>query len=671
MKIESIFIFINNSLQLRVWVKVNDHAAWLFINNDCMKNYIFSEFAREAQISTQKKKESYNLRNFDETLMKYNNKLIDQETWFIHLRLEQHWKKLCLNVTKQSGSNIVLDISWLHIINSMIDWINETIAFLNTEMTRLHLILKSSQNVKIFIMMSKEMREEFREINDAQMLWSREIQSDHLKNLVIAIISKEYQKYKILFKKESDQKTLLKHQSWNHEIKLVDGKKLTKQFIYSLLTEKLNALWQYLKKNMWKEFIRESQSSAEYSILFVLKLNESLRLCVDYKTLNNIMIKNSYSLSLIAELQNRLQDAQWFMKFNILETFNRIWIKEEDEWKTVFCTQLEYYEYLIMFFDLINASVTFQIFVNNVLRRYLNQFIIVYLNDILVYSKTKKEHVQHVKKVLQTLKKVNLCIKSGKSEFHVQSVQFLKFIIMSQSLRMNSKKIEAVTTWLTSKSKIEVQFFLKFANFYRRFIERYFRIISSLMNLTRKNISFVWTEKAEEAFKKLKKLFISQSVLIMFESRKLITLEINASDEAIEACISQSDDKKRLHLIAFHSRKLTEVKLNYEIHNKKLLTTVNFFKQWRVYLKESRHQIQVYTDHKNLLYFMITKVLNRRQIRWLKKLSSYNFQIQYQKESENSKIDVLSRRADHMTDKSQVNQTILQENSDDSIVYNR
>ncbi len=296
------------------------------------------------------------------------------------------------------------------------------------------------------------MRSELKNSLDAQMLWSREIKS----NLAIVEISKEYQKYKILFEKESDQEILLKHQSWNHEIKLIDDKKLMKQFIYSLLTEKLNALRQYLKENMQKEFIRESQSSAKYSILFVSKLNESLRLCVDYRALNNITIKNSYSLSLISELQDRLQRAQWFTKFDILEAFNWIWIKEEDEWKTVFCTWLEHYEYLIMSFDLINASVTFQTFVNNILQCYLNQFIIVYLNDILVYSKTKKEHMQHVKKILQTLKKVDLCIKSEKSEFHVQSVQFLKFIVMSQNLRMNSKKIEAVTTWSTSKSKIEV-----------------------------------------------------------------------------------------------------------------------------------------------------------------------------------------------------------------------
>ncbi len=400
----------NDSTQLRVWIKINDHTACLFIDSDCTRNYMFSEFAKKAQISLQKKEEFYNLWNFGEILMKYNNELIDQKTRLIHLRLECHWEKLHLDVTKQSDSDIVLDISWLRMINSMIDWVNETIAFLHTETTRLHSILKSSKNVKIFAMTTNDMRSELKNSSDAQMLWSRKIKS----NLAIVEISKEYQKYKILFEKESDQETLLKHQSWDHEIKLIDDKKLTKQFIYSLLTEKFDALWQHLKENMWKEFIKESQSSAEYSILFVSKLNESLRLCVNYRALNNITIKNSYSLSLISELQDRLQRAQWFMKFDILEAFNWIRIKEEDEWKTVFCTRLKHYEYLIMSFDLINASVTFQTFVNNVLR--------CYLNDILVYSKTKKEHVQHVRKILQTLKKVNLRIKSEKSEFHVQSV---------------------------------------------------------------------------------------------------------------------------------------------------------------------------------------------------------------------------------------------------------
>ncbi len=154
-------------MQLRVWVKINDHTARLFIDSDCTENYMFSEFARKAQIFMQKKKESYNLQNFNETLMKYNNELIDQETRLIHLRLERHWKKLCLDVMKQSDSNIVLDISWLHMINSMIDWINEIIAFLHTKMTWLHSILKSSESVKIFAMTANDMRSKLKNSSDA------------------------------------------------------------------------------------------------------------------------------------------------------------------------------------------------------------------------------------------------------------------------------------------------------------------------------------------------------------------------------------------------------------------------------------------------------------------------------------------------------------------------
>ncbi len=159
------------------------------------------------QISLQKKKESYNLQNFNETFMKYNNELINQEIQLIHLRLKCHWKKLCLNVIKQSDSNIVLNISWLHMINLIIDWVNETIVFLHIKMMWLHLILKSSKNVKIFVITVNNICSELKNSSNAQMLWSRKIKS----NFAIVKISKKYQKYKILFEKESDQETLFKH----------------------------------------------------------------------------------------------------------------------------------------------------------------------------------------------------------------------------------------------------------------------------------------------------------------------------------------------------------------------------------------------------------------------------------------------------------------------------
>ena len=261
----------------------------------------------------------------------------------------------------------------------------------------------------------------------------------------------------------------------------------TKQLIYSLSPKNLNALQEYLEENLWKEFIWESQSSARYSIPFVPKSDSLLRLCVDYWALNNITVKNSYLLPLISELQDQFQGVQWFTKFDISGAFNQIRIKEGDKWKTTFWMRSELYEYLVMPFRLTNASATFQTFINNVLREYLNQFIVVYLDDILIYFKTKKQHVQHVCRVLQALQDAGLRVKSKKSLFHFKEVHFLGFIVTSEGLWMNSEKIQSVVEWSVSRNIKKVQFFLGFTNFYRKFIEKYLKIASPLIKLIRKD----------------------------------------------------------------------------------------------------------------------------------------------------------------------------------------
>ena len=207
-----------------------------------------------------------------------------------------------------------------------------------------------------------------------------------------------------------------------------------KQSIYPLSPEKLDALRKYLDENLRKGFIRESQSPAGYPILFIPKSDGGLRLCVDYRQLNNITIKNSYPLPLISQLQDQLQGAKWFTKFDIPGAFNRIRVKAGDEWKIAFRTRLGHYEYLVIPFGLTNTPATFQVYINNILRKYLDHFVIVYLDDILVYLKTRDEHVQHVKKVLQTIKEADLRIKLSKTKFHKQSVPFLGFIVSDKGL---------------------------------------------------------------------------------------------------------------------------------------------------------------------------------------------------------------------------------------------
>ena len=183
--------------------------------------------------------------------------------------------------------------------------------------------------------------------------------------------------------------------------------------------------------------------------------------------------------------------------------------------------------------------------------------------------------------------------------------------------------------WPVLKNVKEVQSFLGFMNFYRKFIEKYSKIASPLMELTRKDQKFEWSPEAQKAFDELKKRFTSQPILMSFDPEKPIMLETDASDGAIGACISQPDDKGRLRPVAFYSRKFSSAEMSYEIHDKELLAIVNAFKQWRVYLKGPKHEVQVYSDHKNLLYFTTMKVLNRRQVRWSEELSQYNFRIHY------------------------------------------
>jgi hypothetical protein len=221
-----------------------------------------------------------------------------------------------------------------------------------------------------------------------------------------------------------------------------------------------------------------------------------------------------------------------------------------------------------------------------------------------------------------------------------------------------------VLDWPKPSTVREVQAFLGFANFYRRFIEGYSRIAKPLTELTRKDQASVWTKEAEQAFLELKGRFTGAPILCMFDPEKRIILEPDASGYAIGACLSQPDEQGKLRPNAYHSRKLAPAELNYEIHDKELLAIVEAFKQWRVYLEGSRYPVKVWTDHKNLIYFTTTKVLNKRQVRWSEALSAFNFNITHRKGSENARADALSRRGDYVKTTAERPQAILKQGRD-------
>ena len=246
----------------------------------------------------------------------------------------------------------------------------------------------------------------------------------------------------------------------------------------------LGELCKYLDKNLKKRFIRKSQSSAGNPILFIPKKNRSLRLCVDYWKLNNITVKNRYPLPNISKLQDQLSGAQWFTKLDLRGAYNLIWIKPGEEWKIAFQTRYGLYKSMVMPFGLTNAPATCQEVINNALREYFDIFVIAYLDNILIYSYTMDNHVQHLKLVLDCLQRKNLLIKPEKCDFHKQKVFYLGFLIGRDGMSIDPEKLRAVKDWERPTNVKEVWSFLGFIIYNRKFIEGYSKKALPLTNLT-------------------------------------------------------------------------------------------------------------------------------------------------------------------------------------------
>ena len=250
--------------------------------------------------------------------------------------------------------------------------------------------------------------------------------------------------------------------------------------------DELRVIRKYLKDSLSKNWIRASRSPAAAPVLLVKKPGGGIRFCVDYRGLNDITVKNWYPLPLIRETLDRLSQAKYYTKLNIIAAFNRMRIKEGEEWKTVFQTRYGLFKYLVMPFKLHGAPATFQYFINDVLQEHLDIFVSAYINDLLIYSKTLWEHKEHVRQVLSKLREAGLQVDIKKCEFHVEEVLYLGIIIGKHGIKMDPAKVAAIREWTRPQTVKDVQLFLGFANFYRRFIKGFSEVAKPLLALTGK-----------------------------------------------------------------------------------------------------------------------------------------------------------------------------------------
>jgi hypothetical protein len=359
---------------------------------------------------------------------------------------------------------------------------------------------------------------------------------------------------------------------------------------------------------------------------FIKKKDGSLRPVQDYRKLNSGTIKNEYPLPLIPELIDKLKGAKVFSKMDLRSGYNNVRIKEGDEWKAAFKTNQGLFEPLVMFFGLTNSPATFQAMMNNLLRDLIDAGkVVVYMDDILVFTATLEEHRAIVKEVLKRLKESDLFLKPEKCKFEVDSVDFLGLIVSHNQLRMDPVKIAGIREWPTPRRVKEVQSFLGFGNFYRRFIKDFSKIAKPLFTLTKKDQKWDWTTEAQSAFETLKTAFTSSPVLIMPNPDKPYRVEVDASEYATGGILQQLGDDGLWHPCAFVSKGLDETQRNYDIHDKELLAIIRALEDWRHYLEGAKHTVEIFTDHKNLEYFTKSQKLSRRQAQWALFLTRFDF----------------------------------------------
>jgi hypothetical protein len=362
-------------------------------------------------------------------------------------------------------------------------------------------------------------------------------------------IPPEYQDFGSLFSEE-ESRTLPPHRPYDHTIPLKEGATPSFGPLYALSHKELEVLRQWLDDNLAKGFIRSSSSPAASPILFVKKPGGELRLCVDFRDLNEKTVKNRYPLPLFRETLMRLHKARVFTKLDIRSAYNLIRMAPGEEWKTAFRTRYGFFESLVMPFGLTNAPASFQHFINDTLHEYLDVFCTAYLDDILIYSEREEEHTNHVRSVLSALSRAGLNLKPEKCEFRRSSVKYLGMIISNSGCGLDPAKVSTVQEWPTPRNVKDVQSFLGFANFLRRFILGYSRIVAPLTKLTRKGIPFKWEHDQQEAFDELKQAFTTAPVLRHFDPDLPITVETDASDYVSAGILSQHDPEGRRHPVA-------------------------------------------------------------------------------------------------------------------------
>lgn len=431
-----------------------------------------------------------------------------------------------------------------------------------------------------------------------------------------------------------------------HRINIVPGSVPPFKPGFRMNAAELAELNKQLQELLDKGWIRPSSSMYGAPVLFVRKPDGTLRMCIDYRALNQQTVRDRYPLPRIDELLDQLGGAAVYSRLDLASGYYQMRMHPDDVHKSAFTCRYGLFEWTVMPMGLTNAPSAFMRHMHRVFGRCLDRFLVVYLDDLLLFSRSVDEHVVHLREVLGKLREHQLFAKPSKCEFGQEEIAFLGHRVSKAGIKMDPTKVKAVVDWPKAQDVSQLRSFMGLANYFRRFVHKFAQIAAPLTDLLNKKVlEEHWGESQDAAFAKLKQALVSAPVLKVADPNRAFVVQSDASDFAVGGVLLQ-EFAGQLHPIAFYSRKLNSAERNYTVSEREMLGVVECVKSWSHYIGGSG--ATVHTDHKSLEYFWQQPKMQGRQTRWMECLQQHHVDLLYIKGEDNVVADALSRRPDHM-----------------------
>ena len=550
------------------------------------------------------------------------------------VKLNAHEETLSAKIISMKNYDVILGKPWLAKHNPYVDWREDRIDIckgndcltirgeqhyveVNTEIGLLEVLSNSLSKDDTLVLVNAVTEQESEVVDPAV---------EELKS-----------KFKEIFEPLANLPPKRNH---DHAIELIEGAEPIAASPYRMSPKELEALRSELDKLMEYGFIRKSKSPWSSPVLFVRKKDNSLRLCVDYRKLNKLTVKSRYPIPRVDELMDRLSGALFFSKIDLASGYHQVRVKSEDVEKTAFATRYGHFEYVVLPFGLCNAPATFMKVMNETFSEALDSFAIIYLDDIVIFSKTKEEHLKHLAWTFEKLKENSFKVKPSKCSFLMTEIEFLGFRMTPGGIAVDDSKVKAICQMGSPRDVSEVRSALGLTGFYRKFIPQYAEIAAPITALLKADTEFKWGVAQEMAWKTLKAKLTEAPILCLPDYSKPFIVTCDASGSAVGGVISQLINGSE-KAIAFESRKLTAAESNYPVHELELLAIVHCLKVWRCFVEGST--VVVKTDHASLKFLKTQRHLSRRVARWCEYLETLDIEIEYIKGCTNSVADALSR----------------------------